>query len=68
MKQVVYKSKHSPEIEKTIDQKSIAEEVIELMKENALLSFYMKDGSVVAEDVFGNVLFDVTKNGQNGKK
>lgn len=64
----VYENRNSNRPIKHIDEKSISKEVIKLMRENALLALYERGDQTVAEDVFGNVLFDVIKEGENGKK
>lgn len=61
MKHTVYESRNSNRPIKHIDEKSISEEVVELMKENALIALYEEDDNIVAEDVFGNVYFNVIK-------
>ena len=62
----VYENRNSNRPIKHIDEKSISKEVVELMKENALLSLYEESNRIVAEDVFGNVYFNVIRY-ENGK-
>lgn len=63
---IVYENRNSNRPIRHIDEKYISKEVVELMKENALLALYERDNQTVAEDVFGNVFFDVIKY-ENGK-
>lgn len=62
----VYENRNSNRPIKHIDEKSISKEVVDLMKENALIALYEEDNNIVAEDVFGNVYFNVIRY-ENGK-